>query len=269
MSLPAIDWNELWRKAQVEKHVPTHDPNFWDRRAHEFNRHATTGDYIGQFMAIMKLEPNWSVLDVGSAAGTLAAPLAPLVKSITAMDSSTAMLSLLEERCRKEGIDNIRIVKGRWEDDWDELGIGIHEVAIASRSLIVDDLKDAVLKLQRHASKRVYISALVDDGPHDRKIVEAVGRKFRAGADYIHVFNLLSQLGIYANVSFTVTREEKTYSDVEDALNSMRWMVHAMSPEEEVRLRSHLSECLVSENGRLKLPYPRIVRWAVMWWDKE
>ena len=269
MIQPDIDWNEVWRKMQAEKHRPRRDPQFWDTRAPEFARHVTTSDYIGQFIEIMKPEPHWSVLDIGCAAGTLAIPLALLVKTITALDASPIMLSLLDERCHTEGIENIRTVNGRWEDDWDTLDIGIHDVAIASRSLITDDLRQAVLKLQKHADKRVYISTLVADGPYDQKILRAVGRKFSSGADYILVYNLLRQMKIYANVAFTVNREEKTFSDMEDAVNALRWMIHEMTPEEEQMLRKHLACCLVKENGHWKLPYHRTVRWAVLWWDKD
>ncbi len=269
MTTTLVDWNEIWRKTRAEKHVPVHKPKFWDMRAPEFTRHASASDYIRQFMAIMKPQPHWSVLDIGCAAGTLAVPMASSVKSITALDSSDVMLALLDERCRNQGIGNIRAVKGRWEDDWDELGIGVHDVAIASRSLIVDDLREAVLKLQSHANKHVYISTLVDDGPYDRKILEAVGRKLCLGADYIVVYNLLRQMGIYANVSLTVNREEKSYGDVEDALNSVRWMIYEMTPQEEERLRDYLRRCLVRDGGRWKLPYRVVERWAVLWWEKD
>ncbi len=269
MGLPNIDWNALWRKTYADKQKPVRDPDFWDKRAPEFARHATASDYVGQFMAIMKPLPDWSVLDIGCAAGTLAVPLAPSVKSVTAMDPSTRMRELLKERCDRQGIDNIKIVDGKWEDDWDELGIGIHDVAIASRSLIVDDLRGAILKLQRHTSRRVYISTLVGDGPRDRKVVEAVGKKFCPGPDYIILINFLRQMGIFANLTFTCSDNEKCYSDVDDALNSMRWMVHGLTQTEENKLRNYLTKCLVRENGHWKLPYRRVVRWAIVWWDKN
>ncbi|MBF0509283.1 MAG: methyltransferase domain-containing protein, partial [Deltaproteobacteria bacterium] len=222
-----------------------------------------------QVMQIMQPEPDWSILDVGCAAGTLAVPLAPYVNTITALDPSTVMLSLLKERCREENIANIKIVEGRWEDDWNEFGIGVHDVAIASRSLIVEDLRQAILKLDSHARRRVYLSTLVDDGPYDRRIVEAVGRTHRRGVDYILVYNLLRQMGIYANVTFTVHREDKTFLDVDDAINSVRWMIHNITPAEEDRLKRHLNEQLVRENGHWKLPYQNVVRWAVIWWNKD
>ncbi len=209
-------------------------------------------------MAILKPQSAWRVLDVGSAAGTLAVPLAPWVKTVTAVDPSGRMRELLRERCQKEGIDNIRVVGGRWEDDWEALGLGVHDVAIASRSLIVEDLRGAIEKLQRHASRRVVLSAMVDDGPRDRRIIEAVGREFSTAADYIVVVNLLRQMDIYANLAFTCSDLQRTYRDVEDALDGMRWMLPGLTADEDDRLRDHLTRTLVRENGHWKLPYRRV-----------
>jgi 2-polyprenyl-3-methyl-5-hydroxy-6-metoxy-1,4-benzoquinol methylase len=85
MKRPEIDWNDVWR----QKRALARDPAFWDKRAPEFTRHAGRGDYVGQFISIMKPQPTWRVLDIGSAAGTLAVPLAPRVKAVTAIDSSS------------------------------------------------------------------------------------------------------------------------------------------------------------------------------------
>ncbi|MDR3570110.1 MAG: class I SAM-dependent methyltransferase [Syntrophobacteraceae bacterium] len=268
--ISTIDWNELWRSTQAKKHGGVvREPTFWDRRAPEFSRHAAASDYIGQFLDIMKPEPQWSVLDIGCAAGTLAVPLSPAVTSITALDPSPVMLSLLEKRCRNHEIGNIRAVRGRWQDDWEKLGIGVHDVAIASRSLIVDDLREAVLKLEGRARKRVYLAALVEDGPFDRRVVEAAGRKCSPGPDYTIVYNLLRQMGIYANVAITLTRNDQSYCSVEEALDAMRWMIYEMTPKEEENIRNYLRGCLVQEEGRWRLPYPRIERWAVIWWNRK
>lgn len=269
MNIPSIDWNDVWKQYRTEKRDSTHNPEFWNKRASAFTRHASGSDYVRQFIDIMKPDPGSSVLDVGCAAGTLAVPLSPLVRTITAVDPSSAMLSLLEENCRDRNISNIRIVKGRWEDDWEALDIGIHDVAIASRSLITDDLEAAILKLEDHACKRVILSAMVDDGPRDRRIVEAVGRNFGVRADYIIVYNLLRQMGRYANVSFTVVREDKVFRDVSDAVQSFRWMIQDMTPHEEVLLTRYFESILMPDVGGWKLPYSRVIRWAVIGWEKN
>lgn len=268
MEVTSVDWNVAWREMQAKRTLRPNDSKGWDQRAPSFTRHASKSDYIGQFIRIIQPESHWSVLDVGSAAGTLAVPLAGSVTAITAMDPSPVMRSLLEERCRREGITNIRIVDGRWEDDWEQLGIGVHDVAIASRSLFVDEPRWAIEKLCRHALQRVGISTIVGDGPFDRRVIEAAGRSFHPGADYIYLANLLYQMGVLAHIAFTFHEEERTYENIEEALESMRWMVDALTPGEEERLRDFLCYTLVPTDGRLKLPYPRKVRWAVLWWDK-
>ena len=269
MDILDTDWNEVCREKQASSSFPRQDPHFWNRRAPEFARHANSGDYIEQFMDLLHPDPAWTVLDVGCAAGTLAVPLAEKVAAITAVDASEGMLALLDERCREMGISNIRRLKGRWEDDWDELGIGVHDVAIGSRSLLVADLRSAIEKLDAHARERVYISTIVGDGPHDRRIIEAVGRRFHPGADYIYVLNLLYRTGIFANLTFTVTETGKSFADMDEAVEGLRWMLHGMTPEEEERLRGFLPGYLIPAQGRLRTPGPGIVRWAVLWWDKK
>lgn len=269
MDLSGIDWNEVWRETQAKTTFRGRDPKFWDRRAPSFVRHSKTSEYVDQFLRIMDAKPHWSVLDIGCAAGTLAVPLAGSVRRITALDASEVMVSLLDERCHREGVSNIRIVKGRWEDDWDELAIGVHDVAIASRSLMVPDFRSSVEKLCAHARERVYLSTLVGDGPHDRNILEACGRHHHPGADYICALNILYQMGIFANLSFTYQEEDPIYENPAVALDGFRWMLDQMTAEEEERLTAFLPTYLVPCGWGWKLPRPKVVRWAVLWWEKR
>lgn len=268
--MPTTDWGQVWRDIQSQKRQEyPRTPGHWDKRADEFTRAATKGDYVLQFIDILRPQPEWSILDIGCAAGTLAVPLAPQVARITAMDPSTRMRELLDQRCRNDGIDNIRIVDGRWEDDWEALGLKPHSVTMASRSVLTEDLGSAVRKLCDYATHRCVLSSLVDDGPHDRAIIESTGRTFLPGADYIVVYNFLRQVGIHANVMFTHTLEEKNYAHMDEAVAKLSWMVPGMTPEEEAGLRRHLEATLVRDDGRLHLPYVKHTRWAVMWWDKD
>ncbi|MFH1135803.1 MAG: class I SAM-dependent methyltransferase [Pseudomonadota bacterium] len=270
MEIPNIDWNEVWRAHYGAKAASRkRDESFWDRRAPEFNRHASAHDYVNQFIALLDPRPDWTILDVGSAAGTLAVPLACKVAAVTAMDPSRVMREILTERCARQGLSNIRVLNGRWQDDWDELGIEIHDVAIASRSLAVEDLAGAIVKLDGRARKRVYLTTLVGDGPFDRRLFAAVGREFKPDVDHTVVYNILAQMGFFPNVAFTVHREDHAYETLDEAFGNLNWMFHGMTGEEEDRLRRHLASTLVRKDGLLELPYRRIVRWAVIWWDKE
>ena len=169
---------------------------------------AKTG-YAEAFLKIVNPKKTWTIFDMACGAGTLAIPFAKHVKAITAVDFSDKMLDILREQCDKSKISNIRTINRSWEDDWGRAGIGLHDVAIASRSLVVDDLRSAIIKLDSFARKRVYISTIVGDGPHDRRIFDAVGRELNTGPDYIYNYNLLYQMGICANVDFITDKNRE------------------------------------------------------------
>jgi len=198
----SVDWNQAWREMRTNGDSPARQPKFWDGRAPSFAKHVARTDYARNFLKIMKPRPDWSVLDMGCGGGTLALPLSDRVGSITAVDFSEKMISILREQCTARGIRNIRTLCARWEDDWRQAGIGIHDVAIASRSLVVEDLQGGIEKLDQAARKRVYIVTIVGDGPHDRNAYTALGRELKVGPDYIYNYNLLYQMGIYAKVDF-------------------------------------------------------------------
>jgi len=266
----SFDWNRVWRTHHAQKVMNERTGvKHWDKRAKDFTRAVTRDDYVEQFLNMCDVRPGESVLDVGAAAGTLAVPLSAKASIVTALEPSHMMRMLLEERCIKDGVLNINAVEGRWEDDWDALGIGVHDVAIASRSLIVNDLGMAIEKLQSHARRRVYLATLVDDGPFDRNLIMAVGRDFNPGIDYIVVLNYLRQIGIYANLTFTVHREDRVFAGLDEAVEGLAWMVYEITEEERARLRDHLSRTLVPRGDHLAMPRTQTVRWAVLWWDRE
>lgn len=72
--------------------------------------------------------------------------------------------------------------------DWRELDIKPHEVVIASRSLIVPDLRGAIETLNRFALQRAYISVPAGAGPFDPDLLQAIGRPCRWGPDYISLW---------------------------------------------------------------------------------
>ncbi|MDD2337785.1 MAG: methyltransferase domain-containing protein [Geobacteraceae bacterium] len=248
---------------------PCDASDFWDRRAPTFSEHAASTGYAEHFMNLMHYRPEWSVLDMACGGGTLAVPLARKVQRITAVDFSKNMLEILAKRCREEGLDNVRKINGRWEDDWDALGISMHDVAIASRFLPPDNAMESIIKLDAVAAKLVYLSVAVGDGPHDRRLYQAVGRPFSPGPDYTYYYNLLYRMGIHANITFIRERHDNTWDTFTDALDAQRWMFNNLTDQEEDKIKGYLLEHLLCEGEKWRLPYERSCRWAVIWWEKQ
>lgn len=257
-----------YRKGE-KKPIAVDGRDFWDRRARTFSEYASDTGYPEEFIRILQPRMKWTVLDVGCGGGTIAIPLSGKVKSITAVDFSQRMLDIVDWRCRIGGIDNVKTIHGCWEDDWTGLGIGVYDVAIASRSLIGDRIKEAVSKLNNAAREAVYISVAVGAGPFDRMLFESTGRKFNMGRDYIYYYNKLYHMGIAANVAFIPERHRNEWNSIEQALDDQRWMFQNMTEEEKDKVRAYLRRHLVKVMGGWRLPYSRQCRWAVMWWTKD
>ncbi|MCL1911254.1 MAG: class I SAM-dependent methyltransferase [Leptospirales bacterium] len=274
MAAPFFDWNEAASQITRERRemnagAKLKGEAFWDMRAPSFAKHADGTGYAAAFLDIIKPESAMTVFDMGCGGGTLAVPLSGLVREVTAADFSPNMLTILKNKMSMLNIKNINPIKLSWEDDWPAAGIGVHDIAIASRSMSVGDIKEAVTKLNGAASKSVYISTVVGDGPHDRMLFEAVGREVFPSVDYIYVYNILYQMGIHANISFITENDVKSYATFDEALGSSRWMLQDMTPDEEIKLYAFMRERLVEKNGKWQKDYAKNYKWAVIWWNKE
>ena len=267
---PPLDWNERWKKALAAKGPRREQPSqYWNRRAPSFSRRSPDNHYARTFLELLAPQPHWSVLDVGCGTGTLAIPLAGLVERITAMDFSEGMIEHLVQRCQAMGLGNIHALHAGWEDDWEAAGIGTHDVVIASRSLTVEDLEGALRKMDRAARHRAYITSIVGEGPRDRCALAAVGRPFHQGPDYLYVYNLLHQIGIFANVTIITAEDERTFASPDEALEVYRAIIDQLNPAEDSRLCGYLSRELVQRSGKWVLRQADPIQWAVIWWEKS
>lgn len=262
-----IDWDTMWRESRAHKSWKKKKSSDWDQRAASFAERNLDSPFAAQFMAHLRTEPEWSVLDVGCGPGTLAIPLAGLVRRVTALDYSAAMLAELAKRAKAAKLKNITPIQASWDDDWQALGIPRHEVAIASRSLSVDDLQGALRKLNAWASKAVYVVDRVGAGPFDPDLFGAIGRAFEPGPDYIFTLNILYSLGIHAKVDFLTLESNKTYSSREEALQSYRWMVDDLTAGEEERLAAYVAARLSQLDEKTwQLTRQTPPRWALISW---
>lgn len=265
-----LDWDQLWQNARSRKSWGSSGPKDWDRKASSFSSRNQSSPFVALVLDLLPLTPGSTVLDIGCGPGTLALPVAGRVQSVTAVDYSAGMLATLTDLAEKAGIDNIRTVQASWEDDWEALGIGRHDITLASRSLAVADLKSALQRLNRFASSTVFIVDRISPSPFDPEAFAAVGRRFECGPDYIYVLNTLYSMGIHANVRIISLERETRFADLDDAMNSYRWMIRDMSAGEEEALRKHLeTRSRPAGGGGLIIERGHTPQWACIWWSRS
>jgi hypothetical protein len=264
-----IDWTSLRANALAKKGWQDKGPAEWDQKAKSFAGRNKSTAYVDLVLSHMPLEPSFTVLDIGSGPGTLAIPMAKKVQSVTAIDFSWGMLNTLEEITREEKIDNIQTVQCAWEDDWRKKGLKPHDVAVASRSMGVKDLKAALYKINRYGTRYVFLTDRIGSTPFDEGAFKAIGRPFFPGPDYIYTLNILYTMGIYPNVTTLKLEQINEYASLGEAINSYSWMFHDITPEENKALEKYLTGKIIqSENGRVTVRRDSPPQWALIWWEK-
>ncbi len=277
MTAPSmVDWGEAWRVVRAGRSQGSNDQAHWDRRAQSFKDICGRSPYGAAFLGYADILPDESVFDMGCGAGTLSIPLAQMGHEVVAADFSENMLRYLRESAREKGVDDrIRTVRLDWMEDWAPHRLERCDVAVASRSIITDDLEDSLLKLDAMARRRACVTVPTKDSPRtDDKVLRAIGRAPSAENDVQYCLNILFQHGMAPELRYISTERRESWGSREDAVSDIRRSLGVLIPAEEKALASFLDEFLVEGlDGEAttcwRKGYVQPVIWAFIAWDKE
>ncbi len=265
-----IDWTTLRARAAAQKTRKKKRAQDWDKRAQGFARRVQETTYTALIMKRLPLTKETTVLDIGSGPGTLSLPIAERAAQVTALDFSEEMLKILRIQAEEKKLDNIKTLPLAWEDDWQQAGVTPHDIAIASRSLAVDDLETALCKLNTFARKQVVIIDKIGAGPMEPEAFAAVGIDLKPGPDYIYTLNILYKMGIVANMEVIEFDQQKNYPSMDDAVAGFLWMFDELTAEQTERLRRYISSISHrEEDGSITVVRSSPPQWAIISWTKK
>ena len=219
MKFDDIDFNELYVKQKEASTFKIKSQDAWDKKALSMNKKVHNSIYNDEFLSIINTKRCESLLDVGCGVGNLSLKLAKKIKEVNSLDYSTGMLDILKQNAKNETIENIKTINKSWYDSWEK--VPKCDIVIASRSMEVVDMKEALKKLDSQAKKRVYLSYKVGGSFLSDDILNAMQRDVIKKPDYIYVVNILYSMGINASVNFVRSEGRSTvYTSQEDFIKS-------------------------------------------------
>ena len=233
MLIDDIDFADLYRKQLQLANRTEKKPEHWDKRAEKMaeNCASLTDSYLLQLLGKIDLQGAESLFDMGCGPGTVSLALAKKIPIIYGVDYSQGMLSVAARRAVQMNARHVQWVQRAWEEHWDDLPQC--DIAVASRSTLVADMRQAMTKLNNQARLRVYTTHLVSSSFVSPTIQRALGREVIELPNYIYALNVLYQMGIHAHVDFirgpNCQQDNSTWTRF---LENVRWSMGELSADE-------------------------------------
>ena len=261
-----VDWVAFW----AEKLASKKDKN-WDEAAAGFYRRTKKDDYNDALFSKLILDENDTVLDVGCGEGSITIPIAKKVKKVIGIDSSPKMLEFLKKRAEDNEISNIESILMPIEDI-SYSKIGDVDVIICSRSLNgIIPIDKVLTELNKIANKYVFITIF---GPENKKIEKDFDREVNIKTEdfpnYNYFFNILFNMGIYANIERFDLNNYRKYDSIEDAMDNGKFRLDLYSGEEKKLLKEYLKRILSFDSETKKYYNTKDkADWILIWWKKN
>jgi SAM-dependent methyltransferase len=273
------DWNEIWKERQKRHELSKlfNDPSHnWNKLENAERYHSSSNseydDRVKTTIAGLEITKNSVILDIGAGPGTLAIPLAPLVKEITSIEPGKGMVKVLKERMRKEEITNITTICKRWEDIDPNCDLsGSYDVVIASLSLTMEDIRLALQKMDAVSRGSVYLFWFVDM-PFWEKMYADLWKPIH-GSDYYSgpkadcLFCVLYQMGIYANIEMLPLKKEYRFTNLNEMIAFFRRRFNVITDEQERVLTDYLKPLVRVTESDLVISGEST--FAKIWWRKD
>ena len=147
-----------------------------------------------------------------------------------------------------------------------------YDVVVASYSLGVSDLRAALEKMDAVTRKYVYIFWFADLlSPRHRQYLaiweDLFGKQPEPNRTPNIIFNLLCQMGIFANVEISRTDRTLRFSSLKEAVDDQRELLRLRDDTQVAVLERFLKKTLMRENGQYILKEQAFQ--AKIWWEKE
>lgn len=269
------DYIELWKENMKEwdgtlSDRMVHDEaedgfwkNFLEKKKQDGDSYINSYAYIIQDELAKLFDKDDRVLEIGPGWGNYTFSAAEHVNQLTCVDISQNIINFLREETAKKQLNNVSFINDKWE-----------EISIEQRYDVVfgvncyyriREIGEALLKMNQAAS-RLAIAGMTSgpEKPHYIDLYREHGYaiKFRR-RDYIHLQNILYQLGIMANCRIVEIPRIAVYPSYESLLRDNVSKILTPHYSKQI-VEQTLSKYVVERNGRIEYPYT--IHAALLYW---
>ncbi|MCH1924143.1 methyltransferase domain-containing protein [Shewanella sp. C32] len=224
--------------------------------------------YTQMQVDVLPITADDTVVDIGCGPGRLSVPMAQKAHSVTCVDAFDNMLSRCMHNGAAAGLNNLRPLLQDWNSDDAVAQIGMHDIAVASRSVGFADL----IKLNSIARKYAVVMSFAN-APSLREIqlsfldgiidMPAMPHSDDRNFGYNITFNMLYDMGAEPNIRILDDGYEAQFASREAAYEALRF-VGDIPANKEAQYRANVDKYLSENADGFRLF--RASRTFVMWW---
>ena len=260
-------WNEMWKQSYYDREKGIRaNPllEYWDKRANDFSLMRKSNDYdFGRkvYAALSSiLTPDSSMLDIGAGPGSFTIPFAQHIKSVTAIEPSKGMVTVLKENAKELNVENINIIE-ELVQDLPQDGSPDFQFDLVAISLVLwmfPDVWPRILQMEQYSKGYCAIVASIPDWKNPREASKSDVQEFQI------LYNMLFSQGRSPDVSIIDYRCERT---VEDEIECRKIIYEqyygdlTTAAEEQIKkeiiAKSKDNKCLISSRS------------AIIWWNPK
>lgn len=203
------------------------------------------------------------VLEIGPGWGNYTFAIADKVQKLTCIDSSRSIVEFLASRAAANDVNNMELVCDKWESEQESEQ---YDVVFGFNCFYrMHDIGNALLKMNKSAN-RLAIAGMTTgpEKPHYMKLHQMGYNINLRRRDYIHILNILHQLGIMASCQLVKLQSTKTYSSYEQLIkdNTTKILDSHYNEQEVKRI---INKYVVEKEGAYEYTYP--FHAALMYWS--
>ncbi|MFE4239745.1 class I SAM-dependent methyltransferase [Peribacillus butanolivorans] len=274
MKTDNFDYIELWRQAMVDHtgNIPKRlnddaaEEAFWSSRVEGKKQHKEDPyAKLVQQELLTLLNQDDHVLEIGPGWGNYTFAIAEEVRKLTCIDSSKSIISFLASQANEKGFENMELIHNKWES---ETKREKYDVVFGFNCYYrMNDIGETLLKMNEAASRLVIVG--MTTGPEKPHYMELKQRGYTINLrkrDYIHILNVLYQLGILADCKIVKLKSKKIYSSYEEMIrdNTTKILDQHYSDHE---VKTILDKYVVEKEGKYEYEYP--FHAALMYWSPK
>ncbi|MFJ8261208.1 class I SAM-dependent methyltransferase [Rummeliibacillus sp. NPDC094406] len=269
-----FDYIDLWKESMIDHNgnIPKRlvddeaEEAFWSSMLERKKRHKSDPyAQVVQRELLPLLNSDDHVLEIGPGWGNYTFSIADNVHKLTCIDSSKSIVQFLESQAAVKGLDNIELIYDKFESEKESEK---YDVVFGFNCYYrMYDIGKALLKMNE-AANRLVIAGMTTgpEKPHYMELHEMGYNINLRRRDYIHILNVLYQLGILANCKMVKLQSKKSYSSYEELIRDNTTKIldeHYNVKEVETVINKYVSE----KDGTYEYEY--LFHAALIYWNPE